>query len=681
MDWLRRERVGRWRWMRSAAAAAMMTLALPSQAQPLDFGHGRLTPGVSPGAFGIRPVLVVLLEEVGTSFPADRNRDYFRRYFHALSDPSVGPTLRGFVNENSGGLCDLQDAGILGPLRARSSFAVNTGAGQNATANEGVELAADAGFDFARFDRNGDGVIQRDELTVVVVTSNPLNGVGNRGGNVVLPSGLRVRGPFALLRPTEWFTIAAHEFLHTFGAEEAYGDWSLSGINFGASLMGPSYPGPDGRISVHLDPWHKVELGWAAPRTIPIDGRSHCLYLSPATASPGLPDLDRDPVVLYDPNLGESRYFLVERRRRESYDGGALDDGVVVWLANVRKDGALAGMPWRIERRGPRNNNPPPEQPLASVWSLASDDMIQDADADGAPDFINRGRNDLLDTPVVAPDYLRLANALFVVPPQAAGVLSPQPGPLGWTGAGFWHPGNGVFQLFWPGAIDTGVRIALGPETRARQAVIITTDGSAPRRPASAAGKDAECYDEALWATPPDFAVLLSPSCVDRVTVPSASSPTGRAIAPGDTAFVSGRFVFAEEVPSVVDVALSISSAPAGVEITPSSAQIYPGERELGFDVLVGPPFGVGQLEVVAEFDWGKRHFRSTALLDVRSDEPITQEEALPSCAVEAKIRSVEPWVGIVPTVPGIFGDPDPLGPEPPPDPWPIFVPDGIPGF
>src|SRR5882672_3000507 len=61
--------------------------------------------------------------------------------------------------------------------------------------------------------------------------------------------------------------LVSHELSHFLGTLDLYGRWGTTdNLSFACTLMGSPVGGIDGRQSLHLDPWHKLQLGWAQPR-------------------------------------------------------------------------------------------------------------------------------------------------------------------------------------------------------------------------------------------------------------------------------------------------------------------------------------------------------------------------------------------------------------------------------
>jgi len=97
--------------------------------------------------------------------------------------------------------------------------------------------------------------------------------------------------------------------------------------------------GADDRDTFHLDPWHKIVLGWVGPRVYDLRGPGNCVTLKAPPALGDWVERDHRPVLLYDASRGRNEYFIVEFRNPEvvPYDRDARDSGVAVWY--VQTDG------------------------------------------------------------------------------------------------------------------------------------------------------------------------------------------------------------------------------------------------------------------------------------------------------------------------------------------------------
>jgi immune inhibitor A len=143
-------------------------------------------------------------------------------------------------------------------------------------------VAAYPDFDWARYDQDGDGVLDRvmivhaglgeEDSTALLVES----GVGEHAiwshSWTVWPyyeignTGLKI-GPYTMMAENGNVGLFAHEFAHNLGAIDLYaynpgetspGFWTLMADDWGGGW-------PQGAVPPGLDPWHKYLLGWNDP--------------------------------------------------------------------------------------------------------------------------------------------------------------------------------------------------------------------------------------------------------------------------------------------------------------------------------------------------------------------------------------------------------------------------------
>jgi len=318
-----------------------------------DFGYDTLRVNGARAA-GTRPMLVVMVQFRDQRFAAgDDCASRRARFFGAAA-----PTVAGYFRENSNSRFTFRDAGCIGPVMAtdltgdffgpdESTFAGAMTARNNNTAGEGREViglalanAAAAGFDFARFDANGNDVIETQELSVVMIYPGPGDDGNGLNRGFTSPSftsagrTLRVEGSVAILGEAANFSTTLHEITHSLGPRDVYG----SGMNSeGLTLLSAtSSTGPGDLRAWHLDPWHKIRLGWVEPRVMPItdEGNLAPLDIPQSTAVDGAEA--RRPLILYDPRRGLNEYFLVEFRNRAPVMGGGYDAGMFDWRGSSR---------------------------------------------------------------------------------------------------------------------------------------------------------------------------------------------------------------------------------------------------------------------------------------------------------------------------------------------------------
>lgn len=307
-----------------------------------DFGHGSRTINGQP-AIGGRKLLVVLASY--TEHPpigAAHTNSYYQRLAFGnptppfSTDKPVKPaSLTEFFRENSNGRFWFEEGGVIGPLDMGSLGPKPPEPQARCTAIM-QKVAKVSPLSFFDADVDGDGGVSRHELSVLLIESFP--GAKPASSNHEQASALITKGSTTALvnvatmlaggGPLTPFFQLAHELAHTaLGAKDMYHDEAgikeerndlmtlMAGYDFTANDQKP----------VHLDIWHKLELGWAEPRVFRL-------------SEPGYEEVWEGPdgaLLLWDDSHGTDEYFLVERRGPnipgQHYDSGVGGDGVVIW--------------------------------------------------------------------------------------------------------------------------------------------------------------------------------------------------------------------------------------------------------------------------------------------------------------------------------------------------------------
>jgi M6 family metalloprotease-like protein len=195
---------------------------------------------------------------------------------------------------------------------------------------------ADPQFNFAAYDVNGDGYLSPDELAILIVIPQNSSFGTERGavGREVPLQDLIVDGvkigciTEAYIGAPPSLGTVAHELCHlVLSAADMYFDNFYPYAAGPYSIMDQSPDSPE-----HLDPLHKVRLGWLTPRVVESSGW-YCL---------GDIETWQDALVLYDPLRNTKEYFLVENRwGGSSYDRVLPYDGLAVW--HMIEDAAVYG--------------------------------------------------------------------------------------------------------------------------------------------------------------------------------------------------------------------------------------------------------------------------------------------------------------------------------------------------
>ena len=404
-------------------------------------GFGSMTVDGVP-ATGERPVLVILLEYEDVSFDAANTPGSIDAMF---------TETRQYFTENSGGTFTW-DSRVVGPFThpddpstddideslfncAKGRKPVNGSGGcpgadaawydNHSTETQltaAIERAAEAeGVDLAAYDDDDDGYVTPDELTVVMVTAEPaaatddipIVGPGGGAARAAEPDACVDVGTVsvctfsrnAIGKPQvgavmldEWtkFTTVAHELSHTLGTVDLYG--ANARLNSDLTLMDATI-GEDKRY--HLDPWHKIQLGWAEPRIYRIDDGwddPQCAALAPlGERGPVAGRDDRQPIIIYSPlrydsNSRTGEFYILEQRTRTSFDADVADEGLALWYVSV-VNGEPRALPSTIVPDGGRTT---------LLTTMPSGDDVNTTV--GGEEQIHAGPNGRLDTAVATDD-------------------------------------------------------------------------------------------------------------------------------------------------------------------------------------------------------------------------------------------------------------------------------------
>ena len=363
---------------------AMTSVQTLGAATPEDFGFGALKANGHP-LVGSIPLLLVVYElsNPGTSpdgsvrqpVVPNLTSNMDQLVFNFFSFPSVN----GYYLENSYGAFSWQRAAVLGPVTLDASetatlFAQvsdDNGDGTNEIALDSAAgfryllglVAARTGYNFAQWDSNGDGSITQDELSIMVIGNNshigpPGTSTSRAGANrpignaplawVVPGQNVTVQSKVASLDHHSSFMTITHELSHSLGTIDLYGTNCFSS---GLTLMTCTIFGSDDdRRTYHLDPWHKMRLGWLRPRIFSL-GPGGVATVAASQIISG-----ETPVLLYDPAKGLNEYFIVEFRNNRISAGVDHDANVTDSSSPAPFTNAAAGMAvWHVNLNLPNS--------------------------------------------------------------------------------------------------------------------------------------------------------------------------------------------------------------------------------------------------------------------------------------------------------------------------------------
>jgi len=187
----------------------------------------------------------------------------------------------------------------------------------------------ESAFDMTAWDRDNDSTVGDSELCLLTIDSDSDASATTRNAE---PGTFAING-----REVAWrgrgiaaghrssLMTLCHELLHMLGVQaDMYG--STQSLNEYYTTMGRT-PGNDDRRTWHLDPFHKMKLGWCEPR----------LYDATTVGSVSVKVYRSDnadaPVLLYD-GAGRSpkRFFMLEyRTAKVPFDEDVGSNGIGVW--------------------------------------------------------------------------------------------------------------------------------------------------------------------------------------------------------------------------------------------------------------------------------------------------------------------------------------------------------------
>ena len=461
-------------WKHLVLATVLLLSALRAEVvEDPTFGFGTMRVN-GTSATGSRPLLGILMEYSDVRFR--HNTDYYENLLFGARTPSATfqTSLAGYFHENSGGRFRWTRAGLVTvrhpddpatrtideslhacvTVRPACPSAMSAGRNWIKMLSEAIVLAGAGGFDFARFDANRDGRVTEQELTIIVINAEPPPSAAGRpslGGNVrtlldpgscvrVERSRVNVCGEVGIMGEAVGLATMAHEVNHLLGGEEAYGSRFRNNVRM-TLMAGTISAREDDRTIYHLDPWHKIRLGWVTPRAIPINlrapGRSATLRVPQGTGY--------EPIVFYDPARGENEFIILEARNPGAggHDGGVADSGIALWYLKTQSNDALLNVPSEILAG--------PDGTLQSVVAAGSDDARSAQAISAGADLVLQSR-----TAAGSDDVLGTDGTVWVygAPDHQRGV------------GRLWREEHGPVVVRWPGdgaRVDTGVRFRVGP--------------------------------------------------------------------------------------------------------------------------------------------------------------------------------------------------------------------------
>ena len=218
-------------------------------------GPGGTTPRV-------KPLLVILSECAG--LPLTRTQ---AEYDAAVFGPAA-PNIAGLFSEMSNGKFTFSRAAVakVGPLDCTTPI---TEAENYRRQLEGAANAdGTGGFEFKNYDTDANGTVSGDELALLGLSTFDRNGGKNLGfTNVTVFPGtarqVHVNVMWCYAGDATPLDNWAHELCHgSCGMRDLYGS-NCRGLY--QTLASCTAGGTTPTNLVHLDPWHKIRMGWVVP--------------------------------------------------------------------------------------------------------------------------------------------------------------------------------------------------------------------------------------------------------------------------------------------------------------------------------------------------------------------------------------------------------------------------------
>jgi M6 family metalloprotease-like protein len=459
---------------------------------PRDFGWAVDRPSTWPSQD------LVVIRYIGTgaapgtyssAFDPTHSRDYFLSLFFGTG--TSGQNFKGFLDQMSSNEIRLGDEG--GVFVTLNVYTVPVT--DDITMRQDALRAAAAEIDYNRYDDDGNGRIDPSELVVVMIAAY----LGSSGGTVRDAGCIRAtaEGPQLCMKVGafgEWsgLPLMAHELVHTFGTVDLYGLWHSGECwNTPASLMG--CPG----TRSHLDPMHKIRLGWLTPRSFVLDQESYTCDALEAAAVTSVPRRGiHDPILLYETRRGAAEFFVLEYRTpntvsvpaSQNYDSGLAEAGVAagvaIWHVATNGDATIQSRPAFIK--------PPTEAAMLSSTPAPGSDDRRKSSPYGFS-YIDWGLDSILQTTPVPPDVLAYQPAINLV-------RSPD-GVLAQPRSAFWRSEHGRFRLRWLDGEDVGVSIRVGPAPSDADRVDVLVQRDCSESPPMANDDLVRCYQRVTGET------------------------------------------------------------------------------------------------------------------------------------------------------------------------------------
>lgn len=459
------------RALTSSALFAVASLAATAAAAD-DWSFARLArvraADGTPTTFDA-PVVVVLVDYADAQFPppapGDAATSRWSERMHGAR--GLAPRLEALT----GGTVRLPRGGVVGPVRYPDDPTTGKTNESNSACDAEVrkkplnclqttrtpakltELAlraAAAQIRFEAFDRDKNGVVDDQELTLVVVAPS---GNGGRARSSGCPLVGKVKVCVNAVQVGDGATdeTILHEIAHTKGAFDLYGPWSpYASVNSGYTVMATTGPGAPST----MDAFHRLHLGWASARTLTRGGPSGCFVVEDTSQGSDRGRPDQRPIVVADASRRDE-YFAIE----------VQNGGVVVWYVKLRADGHPERAPYMVQR----------DVDGAALSATASgDDVAVDTTRDMQNDVILWGPNHRLETTPSGKDTVADTGLVLAAAPGRVRIQKGLTQVRGTTRFGVparLTEADGAVRLVTPDGVDWAATLQVGRANAPRRGV------------------------------------------------------------------------------------------------------------------------------------------------------------------------------------------------------------------
>ncbi|MFH2054042.1 MAG: hypothetical protein ABIK96_16425 [bacterium] len=313
-----------------------------------DFGYGCSSRNGIP-ALGVRPLLLIMVEHEGqNSFVRDAayHQDRVFDYDGAMARSS----LNGYMWENSNHRFRWYPAApapVFVTMPDTASADTLIVRYPPATFGQEFEfrwfryiikeVMKQRLFPFEDFDQDGDGVVEAEELGILILAAEDGLGMTRTPGLIegslvdVNAGRMAAANQIADHRNIIDFNIMVHEQVHILGMADLYGPtecvlskcFSLAADRTSPMVINEIY---------HLDPWHKLVHGWIDPVIASVKEDGTAILRAPQCGF----DLGKECLILYHPDYPLDEFFMVEFRNMSTscdnqFDTDVGGAGVVIW--------------------------------------------------------------------------------------------------------------------------------------------------------------------------------------------------------------------------------------------------------------------------------------------------------------------------------------------------------------